>query len=234
MKQRPSWEADSSSASQEIPRNLRNTKVHYRIHKSLSWERSIQSMPLHPTSLRHISSHVPNLKSIIHRCVVLKDHYVVRYYGELLAPRPTPKLKDHPLSHVRGCLMNIFAATLHIWVGQDSSVRIATRYGLDGPRVESRWGRNLPHPSRPALGPTQPPIQWALSLFPGGTTAGAWRWPPAPSSAEVNGRVELYIYSHSGPSRPVLGWTLPLPLPSTSGGRSSFCHAVTIDLGPTY
>jgi hypothetical protein len=37
-------------------------------------------------------------------------------YGErLLAPRPTPKLEDHPLSSVRGCLFNIFAANLHNW-----------------------------------------------------------------------------------------------------------------------
>jgi hypothetical protein len=33
----------------------------------------------------------------------------------LLAPRPTPKLGDHPLSFIRGCLFNIFAATLHNW-----------------------------------------------------------------------------------------------------------------------
>ena len=38
------------------------------------------------------------------------------FYGEeLLAPRPTPKLEDHPLSAVRDCLFNIFAATLHNW-----------------------------------------------------------------------------------------------------------------------
>jgi hypothetical protein len=37
------------------------------------------------------------------------------FYGEqLLGPRPTPKLKDHPLSAVRDSLFNIFAATLHI------------------------------------------------------------------------------------------------------------------------
>jgi hypothetical protein len=33
----------------------------------------------------------------------------------LLAPRPTPKLEGHHFSFVRGCLFNIFAATLHSW-----------------------------------------------------------------------------------------------------------------------
>jgi hypothetical protein len=35
---------------------------------------------------------------------------------------------------------------------------------------------------------------------------------PPPSSAEVKERVELYLYSPSGPSWPVLGRTFPLPL----------------------
>ena len=33
---------------------------------------------------------------------------------------------------------------------------------------------------------------------------------PPPSSAEVDGRVDLYLYSPSGPLWPVLGWNLPL------------------------
>jgi hypothetical protein len=48
--------------------------------------------------------------------------------------------------------------------GRDSAVGIAIGYGLDGSGVESRCGRDLRHPSRPALGPTQPPIQWVPGL----------------------------------------------------------------------
>jgi hypothetical protein len=34
--------------------------------------------------------------------------------------------------------------------GRDSSVGIATRYGLDGTGIEARCGRDFPHPSRSA------------------------------------------------------------------------------------
>jgi hypothetical protein len=64
--------------------------------------------------------------------------------------------------------------------GRDSAVGIATRYGLDGLGIEIRWRRDFPHPSRPALGPTQPPVQWVPGPFPGGKAAGAWRLPPTP------------------------------------------------------
>jgi len=53
-------------------------------------------------------------------------------------------------------------------------------YGLDSRRFDSRRGLGifLVTMSRPALVPTQPPIQWepgAVSL--GGKMAGAWSWP---------------------------------------------------------
>jgi hypothetical protein len=43
---------------------------------------------------------------------------------------------------------------LRLGVGQDIVVGIATRYGLDVPWIEYRWGRNSTHRFRPALGPT--------------------------------------------------------------------------------
>ena len=62
-----------------------------------------------------------------------------------------------------------------LYVTSFSVIGIATRYGLNGPGVESRWGRDFPHPSRPVLGPTQLPIQWVPDLFPGGKAAGEWQ-----------------------------------------------------------
>jgi hypothetical protein len=95
-------------------------------------------------------------------------------------------------------------------VGRDSSVGTATRCELDGPGIESRWGRDFQHPSRPALRPTQPPAQWVPGSFPGVKRPGRGVVHPPTSSAEVKERVELYLYSPSGPSWPVLGRPLPL------------------------
>jgi hypothetical protein len=57
MKQSPSWEANRSSASQEIPHIVWNPKVHYRI--TLFWTRSTHSIP--PSPLNFSSNPHPRL-----------------------------------------------------------------------------------------------------------------------------------------------------------------------------
>jgi hypothetical protein len=67
----------------------------------------------------------------------------------------------------------LYNLTLYI-VGRDSAVGTATRTGVDGPRIECRYGRDFLHPSRPALGPNQPSIKWVPGLCPRVKAAGVW------------------------------------------------------------
>jgi hypothetical protein len=55
-------------------------------------------------------------------------------------------------------LMAIKTILTSYFVRPGSSVGIATRYGLGGPGIESRWGRDIPHLYVPALWPTLPPV----------------------------------------------------------------------------
>ena len=77
------------------------------------------------------------------------------------------------------------------------------------PCIYYRWGEIFRSRPDRLWGP--PSLLYnGYRVFPGGKAAGAWRWPPTPpSSAEVKERVDLCLYSTSGPSWPVKGWTLP-------------------------
>ena len=71
------------------------------------------------------------------------------------------------------------------WVPvKKSSVGIATGYEMDGPESKPGGGRAFLERSRPAPTPNQPSVQWVMSLFAWSKAAGAWCWPPTPSSAE--------------------------------------------------
>jgi hypothetical protein len=93
------------------------------------------------------------------------------------------------------------------WCGPGSVVGIATGYGLDSPGIESRWRRDFPHLSRPALGPTQPPVEWVPGISRGIKRTGRGADPSPLLVPRSRKRVELYLYSPYGPSWLVTGWT---------------------------
>ena len=69
-------------------------------------------------------------------------------------------------------------------VGRDSSASLwLLRAGRSGDRIP--WGRDFPHPSTKALGPTQSPMQWVPSLFTEVKLPGRGVDYPLLSSAEV-------------------------------------------------
>jgi hypothetical protein len=88
---------------------------------------SLETVIMEPALYKLLTFHDPNLVSIFCCLGNLSNESVqvrgfleivitIFFYGEwLLAPRPTPKLEDDPLSFVRGCLFSIFAATLGSW-----------------------------------------------------------------------------------------------------------------------
>lgn len=76
--------------------------------------------------------------------------------------------------------------TLFGWNGKSFKITLSGAYNL----LNSEYPVSFPKVKRPELGVDHPP----------------------PWSSEVKGRVELYLYSSSEPSCPLLEWTLLLPL----------------------
>ena len=92
--------------------------------------------------------------------------------------------------------------------GPGSSAGIATDYELGGPGIESRWGRDFPPVQ---TGPGAHPVSCTMGtgFFAGGKVRPARAADPSPpSSTEVFGRVELYLYPALGHNEACNGVTL--------------------------
>ena len=90
-------------------------------------------------------------------------------------------------------------------VGQDSSVGIATRYGVDDPGVESHWGARFSAPVQTSHGAHPASYTMGTGFIPGVERPVLGFDHPPPSSAEVKERIELYLCSPYGPSWLAIG-----------------------------
>ena len=73
----------------------------------------------------------------------------------------------------------IFKAAMNI-CGPGSSVGITTGYGLGCPGIESRWGRDFPHLSRPSPGAHPASCTMGNGSFPGVKTCQDVKLTPHP------------------------------------------------------
>jgi hypothetical protein len=74
-------------------------------------------------------------------------------------------------------------------VGRDSSVGIATRYGLNGPGIESRWGARFSAPVQTGPGAHPASCTMGTGSLPGVKRPGRGVDHPLSSSAEIKDRV---------------------------------------------
>ena len=85
---------------------------------------------------------------------------------------------------------------------------IASHYRLDGQEIVSQWGRDFLRPSRLAH-PTFYTV--VTGTFPGVKRLKCGYDHPLPPSTKVKERVEVHLYSLSGPLWPVLGQNITIP-----------------------
>jgi len=85
-------------------------------------------------------------------------------------------------------------------MGWDRAFGIATHYGLDGPGIRIPVGARFSATIQTRSGAHQASYTMGTGSFPVAKRPGRGVGHPQESSAEVKERVELYLYSPSGPS----------------------------------
>jgi hypothetical protein len=178
-----SWEANGYSSGQKIPLEW-NPMIHYHIYRgpSLSHTSPVCSLSPYILTVILILSCYPRLcllsdpdrsgQNFIYISHFSHVRYIFASATCFSIVTLTPDLTQLVKMLLKLCngksqkwlVLEIICRWTYSTMGRDSSVGTATAYGLDGSRIESRWGWDFLHLSRPALRPTQPPVQWVPGL----------------------------------------------------------------------
>ena len=132
----------------------------------------------------------PNCSWQIYHHIIISYHHIIKCHVTHVAGVTLNSTEVSETRHISSDIKCFMQRSLTYDCGLSNVVGIGTSYGLDGPGIESRWGRDFPHLSKPALGP--PSLLYkGYRVFPGGKAAGALRRPSNPSSPDVKETVEL-------------------------------------------
>ena len=134
------------------------------------------------TSEQHMFSHCGDIICLKGRdfsakiycsCPPLQVVCNFRYFSRHLSSPTTSVLRTHVWGGVYSTLCYLWDAISLTALGWRSLYSDSLPTGMSGDRIPVRT--RLPDPSRPALGPNQPPVPRVPGIFPRVKAAGAWR-----------------------------------------------------------
>jgi hypothetical protein len=103
---------------------------------------------------------------------------------------------------VENCLLNFVCGAANF--GKIWTACTRMKFSSQNEQRITWWGRDFSRPSRPVLGSTRPLVQCVPRVFPGIRRPRRGLDHPPESSAEVEERVELYLYDPSELLWPIL------------------------------
>ena len=107
--------------------------------------------------------------------------------------------------YFRGVVQDHYCAQFNVSILITRWAGVATRYGLNGPEIESHEGTRFSAPVQTTSGAHPASCTMDGRSFPGVKWPGHGVGYLPVSNAEVKERVDLYVYSPSRPTRPLLG-----------------------------